>query len=63
MKLPRWFVWVWALGTLINLWGAYLAYARRELVHGHVHLALTLGFGYCWIRKARSNVGPAAVSG
>jgi hypothetical protein len=63
MQLPRWFVWVWALGTLINIWGAYLAYSRHELLHGHGHVALTLVFGYGWIRKAKANVAPVKGSG
>lgn len=63
MKLPRWLVWVWALGTLINIWGAYVAYGRQEMLHGHVHVALTLAFGYCWIRKAKANAAPVTGGG
>ncbi|HXG43426.1 MAG TPA: hypothetical protein VNJ71_01575 [Gemmatimonadales bacterium] len=63
MQLPRWFVWVWALGTLINIWGAYLAYGQHEMLHGHVHAALTLVFGYGWIRKANANAAPLTGGG
>jgi hypothetical protein len=58
--MPRWFIWVWALGVVVNAYGAWIAYGWGEMLHGHIHVVLTPVFAWLTWQKAKANAAATA---